>query len=115
ELTRLLSEAQKGTYVDASKETVSDFLDRWDRDWAVTNVSAKTLERYRQLIRNQVRPHIGQLIVQRLQPVHLAELYAKLIRGGLAARTVGHVHRVLHRAFGHAAQWRLIHRNVVAP
>jgi integrase len=114
ELTRLLSEAQKGIYVDASKETVASFLDRWDRDWAASNVSAKTLERYQQLIKNQVRPHIGQLPVQKLQPVHLTELYARLIRGGLSARTVGHVHRVLHRAFGHAAKWRLIQQNVVS-
>src|SRR5262249_54870972 len=41
------------------------------------------------------------------------ELYASLIRSGLAARTVGHVHRVLHRAFGHAAKWRLIQQNAV--
>jgi integrase len=114
ELTRLLADAQKGSYVDASKETVSAFFDRWDRDWAAANVSAKTLERYRQLIKNQVRPHIGQLLIQKLQPIHLTELYAKLIRGGLAARTVGHVHRVLHRALGHAATWRLIQQNVVS-
>src|SRR5262249_37593364 len=30
---------------------------------------------------------------------------------GLAARTVGHVHRVLHRVLGHAVKWSLIPSN----
>src|SRR6266542_27898 len=59
ELTRLLADANKGAYIDASKETVGEFLDRWDRDWAAANVGLKTLERYRQLIKNQVQLHIG--------------------------------------------------------
>jgi integrase len=50
----------------------------------------------------------------------LAELYGRLQREGgrkgkgLAARTVGHVHRVLHRALGHAVQWELVEQNVAA-
>jgi integrase len=112
ELTRLLSEAQKGTYVEANKETVASFLNRWDRDWAASNVSAKTLERYRQLIKNQILPQIGSMQIQKLRPVHLTELYGRLLNGGLAPRTVGHVHRVLHRAFGHAATWDIIQQNI---
>lgn len=56
--------------------------------------------------------------LQKLRPVHLSELYAKLQRSGghqgrqLAARSVGHVHRVLHRALGHAATWGVVSQNV---
>jgi integrase len=122
ELTRLSAEAIQGTYVDPTSETVWGFLDRWDRDWAATNVSPKTLERYRGIIAKQVRPNIGHLLVQKLRPVHLNELYAKLSRearsetntNGLSARTVGHVHRVLHRALGHAATWGVVQQNVAS-
>ena len=59
-----------------------------------------------------MRLHLGQMRIQKLRPVALADLYAKLMReSGLAARTVGHVHRVLHRALGHAAQWGVITQN----
>ena len=68
ELTRLSAEADRGNYIDASKETLSAFLDRWDRDWAATNVSPKTLERYRGIIRKQVRPHIGDVPSRSLGP-----------------------------------------------
>lgn len=122
ELIRLSAEAIQGTYVDPTSTTLAGFLDRWERDWAATNVSPKTLERYRGLIKNQICPHIGILPVQKLRPVHLNELYAKLLRearsktnaNGLSARTVGHVHRVLHRALGHAATWGVVQQNVAS-
>src|SRR5262249_40409795 len=33
---------------------------------------------------------------------------------GLSPRTVGHVHRLLHRVFGHAVRWNVIASNPVA-
>jgi integrase len=114
ELARLVAENAAGASVEPSKVTVSDFLDRWHRDFAAVHVTPKTAERYRQLIKNQVAPYIGQLQLQKLRPVHLADLYAKLLKIGLAARTVGHVHRVLHRALGHAGTWGVAQQNVAA-
>jgi integrase len=119
-LTELLSEYHRGALVDASKETLSEFMSRWDTDWASHNVSLKTAERYRQLIVNQIRPHLGTMPVQRVKPVHLNSLYATLLKSGgidggaLAALTVGHVHRLLRRMLGHAAQWGVIASNPAA-
>jgi integrase len=116
ELARLVSEHDAGNSVDPSKITVAEFFDRWDRDWAAANVSLKTLERYRQIARLQIKPNIGNLAIQKLRPVHLADLYAKLGRGdeGLAARTIGHVHRLVHRMLRHAAAWGVVTQNVAA-
>src|ERR1700724_2392658 len=58
ELTRLSAEALRGTYIDATSETVGGFLDRWDRDWASTHVSPKTVERYRGIIGKQIKPYV---------------------------------------------------------
>jgi hypothetical protein len=87
ELTRLLSTMDMGSYVDISKVTVADFLDRWERDWASMNVSPKTFE-YRQLIKLNVIPHIGSVSVQKLRPVDLNELYATLLRSGGRPRSL---------------------------
>jgi integrase len=120
ELSRLVSENAAGNGVDPTKITVSEFLERWDRDWATANVGGKTIERYRELITLYVKPHLGAVRVQKLRPVHLNELYAKLLREGgkasrpLSARTVGHVHRLMHRALGHAATWGIAVQNVAA-
>jgi integrase len=99
---------------------LGEFLTRWEQDWAASNVSTKTLERYQQLITNQIRPHIGAMPIQKVRPVHLQELYAKLLKSGgvdegpLAALTVGHIHRLLRRALGHAATWGVIANNPAA-
>jgi integrase len=112
EAVRLIAKAHTGGYVDPSRLTVGQFLDQWERDWAVGNVSPKTLERYAELLRLHVRPHIGTILLQKINASALAELYGRLQRDGkLAPRTVGHVHRVLHRALGHAAQWGLVTQN----
>jgi integrase len=112
ELARLVAQQAAGDGVDPTKATLAEFLERWERDWAALNVSPKTFERYSELLRRHVRPHIGHVRIQRLRPVMLADLYAKLLREtGLAARTVGHVHRVTRRALGHAVQWGVITQN----
>jgi integrase len=120
ELVRLSAEVVAGAYIDAVPETVGEFLERWDRDWLSLNVSPKSLERYRQILRLYVCPHIGPIKLQKLRAVHLSELYAKLLRSGgqdgraLAPASVGYVHRILHRMLGHATTWGLITTNVAA-
>jgi integrase len=118
-LTELLSESARGVLVDPSKETFGQFLDRWD-SWASTNLAGKTLERYRGLIAHQIQPKLGSIPIQRLRAVHLQEGYAKLLQDGgvtgkpLSARSVGHVHRLIHRALGHAVTWGIIVQNPAA-
>jgi integrase len=118
ELARLITAAGDGNYVDPSKLTLAEFLDRWE-DWAATQVSTKTLERYRGLAGHHVRPHLGSARIQRLKAVNFAELYGKLQKpkpegAGLAPRTIGHVHRLLHRVFGHAVKWGVVANNPVS-
>ena len=118
-LAQLVSDYAKGEYVDLSKMTVAEFIERWQRDFAKTHVSGKTYERYAELLRNHVTPLIGRLQLQKLRALDVNELYATLIKGRegwrpLAPRTVGHVHRVLHRALGHAQKWSLVAQNVAA-
>lgn len=119
-LVELQSEAARGGLVDYSKETLGEFLLRWLRDWAAHNASPKTRERWVQLIDNQITPRLGGAPMQKIKPAHLTELYGALMREGavggkpLAPRTVHHVHRLLHRAFGFAVLWELIRDNPAA-
>lgn len=114
ELARLVSEHAAGDSVDPSKATLAQYLDRWERDWASINVGAKTFETYSGITRKHIRPRIGSIAIQKLKAVHLNEMYAALLRDGLAARTVGHCHRVLHRALTHAVAWSVVRQNVAA-
>lgn len=119
-LTSILSDIDRGAHVDPSEVMLRDFLQRWLDDWAASNVSAKTIERYRELVANQIVPHLGPTPIQRIQAVHLQRLYADLLKAGstagepLAPLTVGHVHRLLRRALGHAQTWGIIQQNPAA-
>jgi integrase len=118
ELIRLLAEVDAGVSVDPSKVTVGEYVRAW-LDGA-THLAPKTLERYRELARHQIIPHLGGTPLQKLRPAQVAAWHALLLRGGgrngrpLAPRTVGHAHRVLHTVLARAAKLEAVSRNVAA-
>jgi integrase len=120
EAVRLMATANTGQYVEPNKITVREFVERWLRDWATPNVSNKTYTRYEQLLRKHVCGRLGERPIQKVTAAHLQGLYAALQRdgkgekGGLEPRSCLHVHRVVHRVLGHAAQWGVVHQNVAA-
>ena len=77
-LALLIAETARGEYVDTTKVSVAGFIERWKRDWATSHVSAKTFERYAELLRNHVSALIGDIRLQKLRAINLNELYGKL-------------------------------------
>src|SRR6185295_16973798 len=67
EAAKIVAGLSKGQYVEASKETVAQFAERWLRDWAAANTSNKTYTRYEQLLRLQVSAHIGAVPIQKAE------------------------------------------------
>ena len=114
ELVRLMDTVRRGEHVEPAKLTLAEYLDRWEQGWLALQVGPKTRERYLELIRLHIRPHIGGLQLHRLQPVHLAELYGGLLKQGLSPGTIAHVHRVVRKALTVAVEWNLLSRNPAA-
>jgi integrase len=111
---KLVASLSNGTYVEGSKETVAQFIERWLQDWAINNTSNRTFDHYAQVLRQHVAGRIGATLIQKLNAATLQTLYADLMRSGLKARTVLHVHRAVHRMLRHAAQWGVVHSNVAS-
>jgi integrase len=116
----LIAAVGRGGYVEPSKTTVADFVrarvDQWE---AAADISARTAQRYRQLVENQIVPHLGTKTLQKLRPLDIEGWHTTLRnggrvrdKGGIAARTIGHAHRVLSKALADAAKNDLITRNV---
>src|SRR5512132_2051913 len=78
----LLGRQRGGTYVEPSKLTVAGLFDRVFDHLESIGRDARTVERHRELARLHVTPYLGGLKVQQLAPVHLSELYARLLREG---------------------------------
>ena len=118
-LRELVTALDKGMSLDTSKATVREFLERWMRDYVATNTAPSRKDGYGFIVRCHLIPSLGRILLDKLQPIHLQEYYARALsggrsdgKGGLSARTVQHHHRVLSEALSHAVKWGLITRNV---
>src|SRR6516162_255835 len=119
ECARLVTEMKSGAYVDATRETIAAFLDRWIEHMQ-GQVSPRSLERYAELCRNNIAPLLGAIPLTKLQPANISQAYAKALAsgrrdgtGGLSPLTVHHMHRVLREALQQAVRWQLLARNPV--
>ena len=113
ELRAILYKLDRGCAVDPSKITVAEYLGEWLNSVAPQTVAPMPLERYGALVRNQITPHLGHLLLQKLRPADVSSWLQKLIAAGkLSTRTIRHAHGVLRTALNHAAAVELVERNV---
>lgn len=119
ECAELVSAVRGGTFIEPSKATVAEFLERWIEHMR-SQVSPKTLDRYGELARKNIVPLLGEMHLSRLQPANIAQAYATALAsgrrdgsGGLAPRTVHHMHRVLRQAVAQAVDWGILGKNPV--
>ena len=118
-LAELQHQLNTGEFVKTSKLTVREFLTQWFQDYVKTNARAATAEGYKIIVERHLIPSLGGIALAQLHPSHIQGYYAKALvegrcdgKGGLAARTVVHHHRVLREALSHAVKWGLVGRNV---
>ena len=120
ELARLVSQANAGDAIEPSKLTLREYLRNWMNNAEAVAISAKTAERYRQLIDRQIIPYLGAIVLQRLRAADVVSWHTKLLHEGrhdgdpLSPRTVGHAHRVLRKALADACRGELLTRNPAA-
>jgi hypothetical protein len=109
----LIASLSQGSYVERSKMTVAEFvrsrIDQWE---AAGNITPHTSQRYRQLGENQIAPHLGTKPLQKVSRLDIEAWHTTLRNGGLAARTVGHAHRLLGMALRDAERDGLVVKNV---
>jgi integrase len=117
ECARLISIVQAGSYLEPSKTTVAEYLDKW-LEHVKSQVSPRTVERYGELARKNIAPLIGSIALTKLTPMTISTAYSTALAsgrrdggGGLAPRTVHHCHRVLKQALAQAVRWELLSRN----
>lgn len=121
-LAELIASVAQSKYIEPSKITVADYVrgrvDQWEDSG---DISARTAARYRELTENQIVPHLGAKLIQKLRTDDIEEWHTTLRsggrakgKGGLAPRTIGHAHRVLGKAMRDALRFEKITKNVTA-
>jgi integrase len=123
ELRRLIRSGDVGEHVDPSRITVKEWVGRWlellarqPNDGGESKrrrglISARSQQRYDELLRNHIIPTLGQRSLQQLQAADLDALYVRLEQG-LSPNTVRFAHAVLSSCLRSAVKKGLVLHNV---
>lgn len=101
-----------GVDVEAGRESLAAFLDRWLTDVVQPSRAARTHASYSEIIRIHIVPTLGHVQMTKLTPEHVAALLAAKTKEGKKPATVQRIRSVLVSALGRAEKWGLVMRNV---
>lgn len=117
-LTEKLRELDTGMLIDTTKMKFSEYLDYW-KEKTFCNLEITTKEGYIQKIEKHIKPYLGNIYLENLKPLHLQNFYDDKLKsgkldgkGGLSARTVLALHRIIYSSLEQAVKWQLVIRNV---
>ena len=117
-LSEMLNQLDNGTFMKPGKTTLTEYLERWLKDYAWPNLAPRTAEGYQYIVRSHLIPSLGQIPLTQLKPEHLQHLYSEKLaagrfdgKGGLSKRSVQYIHVTLHKALKNAAKLGMIGRN----
>lgn len=120
ELALFISEIETGQALSAKKMRFRDYADFWINNYAIPNLSPKTYERYKSMLRSRILPYLGNMYLDKIQPMQLMYLYQELsestyirknIKHKLSSKTVLEHHRLLHSMLQQAVYWQMIPYN----
>ena len=105
-----------------SRMTLGEWLDKWLDEYMIFTVRESTLDSYRAMVKNQVKPFIGGKQIASLTTADMQKFYNKIKKEGrvrehpihgktLADSMVRGVHMMLHEALDMAVKERLIAKN----
>jgi integrase len=111
-LIEKINAANKGQLPDANVLTVGAYAQ--DYLQSALNLSPKTRERYGELLRLQLAPHLGEKRLTALKPEDVERWHSQLAAKGLSPRTIGHAHRLLSTVLKRGVKNRKLVENVAA-
>lgn len=108
-LLAIQQHASEGTLADINKAALSQYLSHWLEH---RQLKPTTRERYEQLVRLHIIPHIGGVQLSKLNATHIEMMHAQCRSAGLSGRTCQFIHTVLQKALSDAVRKGLIAFNV---
>ena len=105
-----------------SKMTLGEWLDRWINEYMIFTIRESTLDSYKAMIKNQIKPYLGDRPLSALTTQELQKFYNTVKKNGrvkpdrlhgteLADSMVRGIHMMLHEALDMAVRLRLIVKN----
>ncbi len=113
-LALALGAQEKGGLSDSRGMTVGEFLDQWLTEVAKPSVRVWTFRGYEVHIRRHLKPALGRLALDRLEPMHVQALLNRKLAEGLSPKSVRYLRGTLRTALNQALRWGLVARNAAA-
>jgi len=117
-LTKMLHELNTGLYIEPTKLSFSDYLDKWLPSHTREKLSPMSADRYQREIDNRIKPILGHIQLEKLTPVHIQAFVDEIIRAGhlkkdkpLSPEMITYDLKIVKTALKKAVQWGLIPRN----
>lgn len=108
QMTAILREIDRGTYLTPQKTTVAQWLDEWLDTFAANKIKPTTYLHYQACIKNYIKPQIGAIELQALRGAHVQKVYNAMTKKGLSGKTVKNCAAVLHKALSVALKQGII-------
>ena len=112
ELTRLISEHDRGVSQPIHKVKTSEYLSSWLSDVVAHRNQPRTVDSYRVLIKRHINPVVGNLSLERIAPHDVDAIISAMRAKGLTENTCLHAFSVLRRALRDAERKGLVANNV---
>src|SRR5207253_1270359 len=75
-LTEQLNAHNKGEFIEPTKLTVGEWLDRWLKEIVKPAKRPSTYEMYELIVRLHLKPALGTILLQALRPGHIQQYHA---------------------------------------
>jgi len=118
-IAKVLRGMDEGIYIEPTKITISEWLDKWLMVYKKGQLKTSTYESYEDLIANHINPGLGKIQLSKLQAHVLQTFYNEKLnagrkdgKGGLSTRTVKYFHSIIREALEQAVKEGMIPRNI---
>lgn len=110
-IAQALQEISQGGYIEPSKTTLGEWLDKWLVEYKKGQIKPTTYESYEVIINTHIKPVLGNIPLAKLQPHMLQAFYNDKLESGLSTRRVHYCHTIIHQALKQAVKEGLLPRN----
>lgn len=116
EAKKLLNEfeynQQRNLVVATTKMTLREFLVHWVDNYVKYNCEETTAYGYRNILYNHIIPYLGNIELQKLQPVHIQQYYKHLMdEKSLSPNTVHKHHACIRKSLDYGLKQQFVYSN----
>lgn len=110
-VAKIIMDLKRGSFIEDEKVTFREMGDIWIERYK-NGITPNTKKAYRVVLTKHLYPHLGELRLKDLKPLHLQDLLNRMEATGYAGSTMKHVRETAMQVMRAAVENDLLYRNV---